>query len=211
MSEASLAEHGGVEVDLLPVPESGRIWLDPAGDGDASKILTDVGTFRSHKLLGEGWGIDFHPESGRGLVYRQVPQDDQVEGDEVEETAPLEKFFPAQLYRKSDTQELVTCEKLEDGEEKVEYLGRFLTRHWNGSLHMLVGSMDSSCDIQASLFKKARAGGHRLFISLHDVYSKLQLNQYNGGSQQMGVSHARCPHVAVGGAGQRAHHALQHV
>ena len=95
------------EVDLVPVAEAGRIFLDKVSD--VRWALTDIVTRDTHWLDGDDWRIDFHPSTGRGIVYKK-------EGGEDLDDIILDTVFPTQLYRRSDTQEVVWV-KQKDGKE----------------------------------------------------------------------------------------------
>ena len=90
--------RGADEVDLVPVPEAGRIFLDKVSD--ARWLLIDIVARDTNWLDGDDWCIDFHPSTGRGIVYKK-------EGGGDLDDIILDTVFPTQLYRRSDTQELV--------------------------------------------------------------------------------------------------------
>ena len=83
------------EVDLVPVPEAGRIFLDKVSD--VRWLLTDIVTRDTHWLDGDDWCIDFHPSTGRGIVYKKEG------GEDIDMDIILDTVLQTQLCRRSDT------------------------------------------------------------------------------------------------------------
>jgi hypothetical protein len=116
----------------------GRIFCDQLDD--LSWVVTDILTFEQHTLLGGPWEAEFHPTSGRAVLF-----------DDADEALPLvvDQLMDRNLYIADDSAELYMVE-LRGDDLKRTPMHVLCSRFKEGLVNLHVGATSATLEFALS-------------------------------------------------------------
>jgi hypothetical protein len=146
---------------------AGRIFLDRSLD--ERWYVTDTLTQEQLELPeSDLWELDFHPESGRAVVFASE-----------DEIILVDQIMKKNVYRHPDSGALIlTDDHRADGSSKQYWLDKLKCKFMEGRLKMCVGSTHASIECDAYVLLRPRVANNRFYFCLTELYKHMQLTQY---------------------------------
>lgn len=109
------------------------------------------------ELEGGPWCLHIHEDSGRGVLVTNLDEQDFC-------SIPVEEVLTKELWKRSDTAELVMTER-RDGEDLQYDYNELCARHREGEVTLTVGPTIATVKFVASCFQRERACRTRCLVS----------------------------------------------